>query len=84
MGSARRPQPKKLARKLRQIRESLGLTQAEMAYRLRHAPSPPEAAHISRFEQGVREPSLPVLLAYARLADVSTDILIDDKLEFRS
>ena len=28
-----------------------------------------------------REPLLPVLLAYARLAGVSTDVLIDDELD---
>lgn len=83
MGSARRPQPKRLAKKLRQIRISLGLTQEEIAGRLRRTPSPPQAAHISRFEQGLREPSLPVLLAYAKLAGISTDILIDDALDLK-
>ncbi|HKC65585.1 MAG TPA: hypothetical protein VKB86_18230 [Pyrinomonadaceae bacterium] len=37
-------------------------------------------AHISAFELGKREPPLPLLLKYARLARVSTDVLIDDKL----
>jgi len=38
------------------------------------------ASAISGYELGTREPSLPVLLRYARLAKVSTDVLIDDKL----
>ncbi|MDQ3745547.1 MAG: helix-turn-helix domain-containing protein [Acidobacteriota bacterium] len=36
---------------------------------------------ISEFESGKGEPSLPILLAYARAAGVSTDTLIDDKAE---
>jgi hypothetical protein len=38
--------------------------------------------YVSQFEAGRREPVLVVLLAYARLAGVSTDVLIDDKLDF--
>lgn len=37
--------------------------------------------YISDFENGVREPSLPVLLKYARLAGVSMDVLVDDELD---
>jgi transcriptional regulator with XRE-family HTH domain len=33
------------------------------------------------FEHGEREPTLIVLLRYARVAGVSTDILIDDDLD---
>jgi len=36
---------------------------------------------ISEYERGKREPPLLVLLKYARLAGVSTDVLIDDKLK---
>jgi transcriptional regulator with XRE-family HTH domain len=81
MGSGRRPQPKRLGPKLRQIRIGLGLTQEQMAERLKKTPSPPQPAHISRFEQGKREPSLPVLLAYARLAGVAMELLVDDKVD---
>jgi hypothetical protein len=41
-------------------------------------PSPPDGAMVSRFERGEREPNLFVIVAYARLAEVSTDVLIDD------
>jgi transcriptional regulator with XRE-family HTH domain len=81
MGAARRPQPLRLGSKLLQIRRSLGLTQEQMARVLGDLPSPPQPAHISRFEQGVREPSLLVLLAYARVAVVAVEVLIDDKLD---
>ena len=38
-------------------------------------------AHVSGYERGEREPPLPVLLKYARLVGISTDVLIDDKLD---
>jgi transcriptional regulator with XRE-family HTH domain len=38
-------------------------------------------AAVSQYERGTREPSLLVLLKYARLIGTSTDVLIDDKLE---
>ena len=81
MGTARREKPARLAFKLRQIRASLDLTQEQMCDRLSGVKSPPRPGHISEFERGKREPSLPVLLRYARLAGVSTDVLIDDELD---
>jgi transcriptional regulator with XRE-family HTH domain len=36
---------------------------------------------ISAYELGTGEPPLPVLLDYARLANVWVDVLIDDELE---
>jgi transcriptional regulator with XRE-family HTH domain len=39
------------------------------------------ASAISGYELGTREPSLPVLLRYARLAGVVMDVLVDDKLD---
>lgn len=79
-GSKRRPRPRRLAGKLLAIRNELGLTQAEMAKRLSKIPSPPDSAMISRYERDEREPSLFALLAYARIASVPVDVLIDDKL----
>lgn len=82
MGSSR-PQPKGLAAKLRQIRTCLDLTQQEMVKRLKsqriHITLYP--GNISRFEQGLREPPLLVLLAYARVARITIDVLVDDDLE---
>lgn len=81
MGTARRPQPEYLPAKLLQIRQSLGFTQEQMAKRLMHVKSPPQPGQISRFERGKREPSLIVLLEYARLAGVTMDVLVDDEVE---
>ncbi|MDT5124170.1 MAG: Helix-turn-helix domain [Acidobacteriota bacterium] len=82
MGSSR-PQPTRLASKLCQIRASLGLTQQEIVEHLKSqkANLTVYPGNISRFEQGLREPPLLVLLAYARAAGVSIDVLVDDELE---
>lgn len=80
MGKAKRMKPEKLAAKLLKIRENLGLSQGEMVDRLGYSDSFTRN-YISAFELGTREPPLPVLLAYARIAGVSTDSLIDDNLE---
>ena len=79
MGRSGRPVPKYLAEKLRAIRDYLELSQAAMCERLGFPKIHP--AHISAYETGKREPPLPVLLKYARLARVSTDVLIDDELD---
>ena len=79
MGGAARIKPKRLAEKLRQIRLAFGLSQTEMLKRLGFEDR--IAYHrISNYELGTGEPPLPVLLAYAKLAGVSTDVLIDDNL----
>jgi transcriptional regulator with XRE-family HTH domain len=79
MGRQRRPQPRLLAKKLKRIRTALGIGQAEMARLLSKTPSPPDGAMVSRFERGEREPNLFVIVAYARLVKVSTNVLIDDQ-----
>lgn len=81
MGRKRRTQPKRLAEKLREIRQRLDLSQEQMAERLKDVPQAPYPGLISRYEQGKSEPSLLILLAYARLAKVSMDVLVDDKLD---
>jgi transcriptional regulator with XRE-family HTH domain len=78
---ARRPTPKKLAQKLAQIRMNLGLSQAELVRALNYTESPLRASQISNFEQGKREPVLMIILAYAKLARISTDVLIDDTVD---
>ena len=78
MGAAARLKPKRLAKKLQEIRLALGLSQSEMLKRLGF--SDVLTYHrISNYELGTGEPPLPVLLEYARIAGVSTDILIDDE-----
>lgn len=80
MGTARRSKPKRLAGKLKAIRENLGLTHAQMLAKLDCPTEKLHRASISRFETGAREPSLLILLRYARLANISTDVLIDDEM----
>jgi transcriptional regulator with XRE-family HTH domain len=79
MGRSSRPRPKKLAKKLLRIRLDLGLSQNEMLKALGLKGTVFRSA-VSGYELGTREPPLPILLRYARLAGVSTDVLIDDKL----
>src|ERR1041385_7584593 len=78
MGSKSRNRPKNLARKLLQIRNTLGLSQSQMLRRLGAAETF-SAARISEYESGVREPSLWMLLAYGRVARVHVEALIDDE-----
>ncbi len=80
MGRAARPKPERLAEKLLQIRLSLGLSQTEMLHALELNNKVFHSA-ISGYELGTREPSLPVLLKYARLAGLVVDALIDDGID---
>ena len=70
-----RDYPRKLARKLRRVRVKARMSQGEIAKEL----GVTDRALISQFETGKRQPSLPVILKYARIAGISTDVLIDDK-----
>ena len=78
-GRGRRLRPTQLAGKLKRIRESLNLNQTQMPKALGLEDDVSQGM-VSAFESGVREPSLIVLLAYGRLAGISTDVLIDDNL----
>lgn len=80
MGKSARERPKQLAAKRLQIRLHLGLSQNQMLSALGLREKVFRSA-ISGYETGTREPSLPVLLRYARLVGVSTDALIDDDIE---
>jgi transcriptional regulator with XRE-family HTH domain len=84
MGSSR-PHTARLAEKLYEIRTRLALSQAQMVELLKDQslPSPLRiyAGNISRFEQGLREPPLLALLAYARAVGIAVDVLIDARLE---
>ncbi len=80
MGGAARIKQERLAEKLLQIRLALGLSQTELLHRL-GVEDLIVYNQISRYENGKREPPLRILLAYARLARVSTDVLIDDEMD---
>jgi transcriptional regulator with XRE-family HTH domain len=77
----RRAMPKRLGKKLKQIRLSLGMSQREIVRALNYKDTPLRASQVSQYEQGQREPTMMLVLAYARLAGISTDVLIDDKLK---
>ena len=79
MGTRARLRQERLAEKLLQIRDALGVSQSEML-RLLGVEDLITYHQISRYEAGQREPPLRILLAYARAANVSTDVLIDDEL----
>ena len=83
MGTKLRSRPKNLVQKLRQIRIDLALSPAEIIRRLGFGDSL-HVGRISEYETGLREPSLLVLLAYARLADVHMEDLADDDIDLRS
>jgi transcriptional regulator with XRE-family HTH domain len=78
MGKKARPTPARLAEKLLQIRDALGVSQSEMFRRL-GVGDLISYKQISKYELGITEPPLPVILEYARVANVSTDVLIDDR-----
>ncbi len=80
MGSRARPKPQRLAEKLLQIRLALDLSQDGMLARLELGESHFRSA-VSGYELGTREPPLPVLLKYARVAGVCVDALIDDEMD---
>jgi transcriptional regulator with XRE-family HTH domain len=81
MGRGSRPKPARLAAKLRQVRTALGLTQQQMFEKLGETRTALYPGHIGLYESGQREPPLPVLLRYARIAGVYVDALIDDEID---
>lgn len=83
MGRYARKKPERLAEKLLQIRNDLGLSQNEMIRRLGLEDELTQS-RISGYELGTREPSLPTLLMYSRVAGVCVDVLIADELELPS
>jgi transcriptional regulator with XRE-family HTH domain len=80
MGKYPRRKPARLREKLVQIRTALGLSQNGL---VRHLGLTAELGRetISGYELGTIEPPLPVLLVYARAANVYVDALIDDELD---
>lgn len=80
MGTNPRVRPKRLAEKLRYIREALDLTQDELLRRLKIEGLATQSK-ISEFESGQRDPSLLILLQYSRLAGVHMEDIVDDKAD---
>jgi transcriptional regulator with XRE-family HTH domain len=80
MGRKPRPKPERLAEKLLQIRNALGLSQTEMLKRLGVEDIIPYK-QISKYELDITEPPLIILLRYAQVAGVHVEEIIDDDVE---
>lgn len=72
--------PLRLGTKLRAIRLHLGYTLEQMADAVGKTGAS-RRTRVHEWETGKRQPDLSCLLAYAQLANVSTDVLIDDRLD---
>jgi hypothetical protein len=88
MGLKKRVIPKKLPEKIKFIRSHFDLTLEEMVVKIEKRVTElgfPDirvyTGNITEFEKGKREPQLPLLLAYAHLANVFVDVLINDELD---
>jgi transcriptional regulator with XRE-family HTH domain len=82
MGAAR-PRPRRLAEKLGKIRNTLGLSQSELLRQLRVQDEIPYT-RISDYELDKNEPTLMVLLEYARVAGVHLEEIVDDRMDLPS
>jgi len=80
MGSASRRKPARLAEKLLDIRQKLGLSQNGMARHLGLSEEL-EQERVSKYERGILEPPLHVLCAYAEVANVYLEVLAKDNLD---
>jgi len=80
MGSASRTRPEHLSRKLRQIREALGLSQTEIG-KLLGLDAEFARNYVSGFERDTREPTLEVLLRYSEVSGCWINALVDDQVE---
>jgi transcriptional regulator with XRE-family HTH domain len=81
MGHARN-RPDRLAEKLLQIRKALGFSQKEMAERLAERTGfKIPYKNISKYERGRSVPFIEIVLAYARLANVEMNVIVDDDLD---
>jgi transcriptional regulator with XRE-family HTH domain len=81
MGSVR-PKPKRLAEKLLTIRTNLdgGISQNELIRRMR-LENELEQERISKYERGILEPPLHILVAYADVANIYVEVIIKDELD---
>lgn len=81
MGRASRERPLRLSEKLKQIREALGLSQDGILIKLGYQNSSINRSSISGYELGDREPPLLILYAYANLANIYLEVLVDDSID---
>lgn len=82
MGRSPQPSPKYLGKKLKTIRECLGITTFdEMISRLNIPEIKLYRASILRYEKNEKVPPLLVLLRYSEISGVSINDLVDDKVK---
>lgn len=81
MGRAKRMRPARLGEKLLAIRQHFDCSLAQMAEKLSNEEFDVSRTAIAQYELNHNEPSLPILLRYARLTGITIDVLADDKLE---
>jgi transcriptional regulator with XRE-family HTH domain len=82
---SKRRKPLRLAKKLAVIRGQLGLSQGGLVRQL-GLEGQIERDYVSKFERGILEPTLDVLLAYARAISTTgrgefLEAIIDDKID---
>ena len=81
MAHGKQERPKRLAKKLIKIRAKLGFSQAEMAEALERQGARADRTYISRYESEHRVPGLLTVKAYAKIAGVSIEQLVEDELD---
>jgi transcriptional regulator with XRE-family HTH domain len=80
MGRVAVKKPRRIGKKLRQIRLMLELSQDGIVEQMGLS-GQLKRTSVSNFERKRRVPSLPVLLRYARLAGICLEVLVDDALD---
>jgi transcriptional regulator with XRE-family HTH domain len=78
MGRTPRRKQRRLGKKLRQIRLKLKLSQSEIIWQMGLSKDLTRN-NVSNYEKDKREPSLYVLLRYARLVGLCLDVIVDDE-----
>ena len=76
MARYRRKAAKKLGAKMREVRKRLDMTQEQVADYLGT-----DSGSVSRYERGLREPSLLEVLAFSRMSGVGMELLVDDRMK---
>jgi transcriptional regulator with XRE-family HTH domain len=79
MGKKARKRPDQLGRKLREIRDSFGLSQELMLAKLGF--SKDDRNNLSNYETDKREAPSELVVAYAKAVRVNVEVLLDDKRE---
>lgn len=59
------------------------MSQREIVVALNYKDTPLRASQISQYKNGQREPTMMLVLAYARLAEVPMEFLVDDKMKLQ-